>query len=317
MEKVFYFENGLTPDWRIGSKAALNWSELENVLNVHLVPRDRQVVISGADENCLRAEMFFRELNNLHELRKRELDRQDVEQLVKAYRRQEEGDLKALFSGRIKVGSRKREILPRSKNQLEYLKNLREKDVVFGVGPAGTGKTYLAMAVAVSELLAGNCSRIVLTRPAKEAGETLGFLPGSLEEKIMPYLRPLYDALYDMLDFSEVTGLIERNVIEVAPLAFMRGRTLNNAFIILDEAQNTTVDQMLMFLTRLGYNSRCVVTGDPTQNDLGRNERSGLLHALRTLKNIPEIGIVEFTTRDVVRHTLLEKIIHAYTESDN
>ncbi|MBO5722744.1 MAG: PhoH family protein [Lentisphaeria bacterium] len=264
----------------------------------------------------MRAEMFFRELNNLHELRKRELDRQDVEQLVKAYRRQEEGDLKALFSGRIKVGSRKREILPRSKNQLEYLKNLREKDVVFGVGPAGTGKTYLAMAVAVSELLAGNCSRIVLTRPAKEAGETLGFLPGSLEEKIMPYLRPLYDALYDMLDFSEVTGLIERNVIEVAPLAFMRGRTLNNAFIILDEAQNATVDQMLMFLTRLGYNSRCVVTGDPTQNDLGRNERSGLLHALRTLKKIPEIGIVEFSTRDVVRHSLLEKIIHAYTGSD-
>jgi phosphate starvation-inducible PhoH-like protein len=173
------------------------------------------------------------------------------------------------------------------------------------------------MAMAVSELLAGNCSRIVLTRPAREAGETLGFLPGSLEEKIMPYLRPLYDALYDMLDFNEASGLIERNVIEVAPLAFMRGRTLNNAFIILDEAQNTTVDQMLMFLTRLGFNSRCVVTGDPSQSDLRGNERSGLMHALRTLNNIPEIGIIEFTTRDVVRHALLEKIIHAYTAENN
>jgi phosphate starvation-inducible PhoH-like protein len=271
------------------------------------------VAIDGSEAACERAESFFAELSRLHLLRQRELDRQDIEQLVKAYKRSEESELKALFSGRIKVGTRKREILPRSKNQLEYLKALRNKDVVFGVGPAGTGKTYLAMAMAVSELLAGNCSRIVLTRPAKEAGETLGFLPGSLEEKIMPYLRPLYDALYDMLDFNEASSLIERNVIEVAPLAFMRGRTLNNAFIILDEAQNTTEDQMLMFLTRLGFNSRCVVTGDPSQSDLTRNERSGLIHALKTLNKIPEIGIIEFTTRDVVRHALLEKIIHAYS----
>ena len=275
------------------------------------------MAIAGGDDACRRALEFFGELSSLHNLRRRDLDRQDIEQLVKAYRRQEEGELKALFSGRIKVGSNKREILPRSKNQLEYLKALRNKDVIFGVGPAGTGKTYLAMAVAVSELLAGNCSRIVLTRPAKEAGETLGFLPGSLEEKIMPYLRPLYDALYDMLDFNEASSLIERNVIEVAPLAFMRGRTLNNAFIILDEAQNTTEDQMLMFLTRLGYNSRCVVTGDPSQSDLTRNERSGLIHALKTLDKIPEIGIIEFSTRDVVRHALLEKIIHAYSVDRN
>ena len=317
MEKVFYFENGLTPDWRISGRPALDWKLLEEVLKVHFVPRDRQLSISGSDENCQRAMEFFAELTNLHALRKRELDRQDIEQLIKAYDRSEEGDLKALFSGRIKVGHSKREILPRSRNQLEYLKALRNKDVIFGIGPAGTGKTYLAMAMAVSELLAGNCSRIVLTRPAREAGETLGFLPGSLEEKIMPYLRPLYDALYDMLDFNEASSLIERNVIEVAPLAFMRGRTLNNAFIILDEAQNTTVDQMLMFLTRLGFNSRCVVTGDPSQSDLRGNERSGLMHALRTLNNIPEIGIIEFTTRDVVRHALLEKIIHAYTAENN
>ena len=315
METIFYFEGGLTPDWRIGGRPALDWQVLEAIFAVHLVPRDRQVTISGSEDSVKRALDFFTALLNLHNLRKKELDRQDVEQLIKAYRRREEGDLKALFSGRIRVGSNKREILPRSRNQLEYLKALRNKDVVFGVGPAGTGKTYLAMAVAVSELLSGNCSRIVLTRPAKEAGETLGFLPGSLEEKIMPYLRPLYDALYDMLDFNEASSLIERNVIEVAPLAFMRGRTLNNAFIILDEAQNTTEDQMLMFLTRLGYNSRCVVTGDPSQSDLTRNERSGLIHALRTLNQIPEIGIIEFTTQDVVRHALLEKIIHAYSNT--
>ena len=317
METVFYFEGGLTPDWRIAGRAALDFNELEKVLEVHLTPRDRQVMISGSEESCERAERFFAELINLHNLRKKELDRQDVEQLVKAYRNSEESDLWALFAGRIKVGSGKREVLPRSKKQLEYLKALRNKDVVFGVGPAGTGKTYLAMAMAVSELLAGNVSRIVLTRPAKEAGETLGFLPGSLEEKIMPYLRPLYDALYDMLDFSEASALIERNVIEVAPLAFMRGRTLNNAFIILDEAQNTTEDQMLMFLTRLGYSSRCVITGDPSQSDLGRNERSGLIHALKTLDRIPEISIIEFSTRDVVRHALLEKIIHAYAAGRN
>ena len=313
METVFYFENGLTADWRIGGRSAFNWEELETVLGVRLAARDRQVAISGEEDACARAEKFFAELVNLHNMRNRELDRQDIEQLIKAYKRSEEGDLSKLFAGRIKVGKGKREVLPRSKNQLEYLKALREKDVIFGVGPAGTGKTYLAMAVAVSELLAGNVSRIVLTRPAREAGENLGFLPGSLEEKIMPYLRPLYDALYDMLDFSEASSLIERNVIEVAPLAFMRGRTLNNAFIILDEAQNTTEDQMLMFLTRLGYNSRCVVTGDPSQSDLTRNERSGLVHAVKSLKNIREIGIIEFSTKDVVRHALLEKIIHAYT----
>ncbi len=312
MDKVFYFERGLTPDWQLGGRPALDWPVLEEILGVRLVPRDRQVAISGEMQACARAERFFVELSNLHALRHQELDRQDVEQLLKAFREREDGELKALFAGRIKVGTKKREILPRSKTQLEYLKALRSLDVVFGVGPAGTGKTYLAMAMAVSELLAGNCNRIVLTRPAKEAGENLGFLPGSLEEKIMPYLRPLYDALYDMLEFNEASSLIERNVIEVAPLAFMRGRTLNHAFIILDEAQNTTEEQMLMFLTRLGYNSRCVITGDPSQSDLGRGERSGLLHSLKTLRGIPEIGIIEFSTRDVVRHALLEKIIHAY-----
>ena len=168
------------------------------------------------------------------------------------------------------------------------------------------------MAMAVAELLKGNYSRIILTRPAREAGENLGFLPGNLEEKILPYLRPLYDALYDMLEFEEASALIEKNIIEVAPLAFMRGRTLNNAFIILDEAQNTTVEQMLMFLTRLGFDSQCVVTGDPFQTDLPGNTRSGLEHAIASLKGINEIGVCKFSTSDVVRHALVEKIITAY-----
>lgn len=194
---------------------------------------------------------------------------------------------------------------------------MREKDIVFGIGPAGTGKTYLAMAMAVSELLAGNFSRIILTRPAREAGENLGFLPGNLEEKIMPYLRPLYDALYDMLEFEEASLLIEKNVIEVAPLAFMRGRTLNNAYIILDEAQNTTDDQMLMFLTRLGFDSKCVITGDPFQTDLDKRQTSGLLHATKALTDVDEIAVCNFTTKDVVRHALVEKIITAYQKIRN
>ena len=313
METTAYFENGLRPDCLIDGRPGVDWKALEAVLEVRLTPRDGGVNIAGGEEECIRAKRFFAELGDLYALRKQELERLDIEQLTRAFREREDGDLKKLFAGRIRVGATKREILPRSKAQLTYLNMLRGKEVVFGVGPAGTGKTYLAMAVAVSELLSGGCGRIVLTRPAKEAGENLGFLPGSLEEKIMPYLRPLYDALYDLLDFNEAAGLIERNVIEVAPLAFMRGRTLNNAFIILDEAQNTTEEQMLMFLTRLGRHSRCVVTGDPSQSDLGRHERSGLIHALRTLREIPEIGIVEFSTRDVVRHALLEKIIHAYS----
>ena len=195
------------------------------------------------------------------------------------------------------------------------MRAIREKDIVFGIGPAGTGKTYLAMAMAVSALLKGRFNRIILTRPAKEAGENLGFLPGNLEEKILPYLRPLYDALYDMIPFEDASSLIERNIIEVAPLAFMRGRTLNSAFIILDEAQNTTEEQMLMFLTRLGYDSQCVITGDPTQNDLARHERSGLIHAEKTLQEIPEIAFCKFTSRDVVRHALVEKIINAYQQA--
>ncbi|MCP3966286.1 MAG: PhoH family protein [Lentisphaerae bacterium] len=291
-----------------------NLRQAQTQLKVALVARDFWVQIKGEPDKITRAKSFLEELSRVFHLRGRHLDQNDFEQVLKAFKNNKDDELRRLFAERVHVGPKKRDIVPRSAAQLNYLKNVREKDIVFGIGPAGTGKTYLAMAMAVSELLKGSYNRIILTRPAKEAGESLGFLPGNLEEKIMPYLRPLYDALYDMLDFEEAASLIERNIIEVAPLAFMRGRTLNNAFIILDEAQNTTEEQMLMFLTRLGFDSQCVITGDPSQTDLAPNEKSGLIHAEKTLKGIPEIGFSRFATKDVVRHALVEKIINAYSE---
>ncbi|MFA7185638.1 MAG: PhoH family protein, partial [Victivallales bacterium] len=255
-ENKFYFENGMVMHEVFANHARKNLKLAENLLNVSLTARDFWIKISGETAKIKRAKEFFAELSAVYKMRKGHLDQNDFEQVLRAFSNNSAGELKQLFSEKIKVGPKKRDIVPRSRAQLDYLRLIRGNDIVFGVGPAGTGKTYLAMAMAVSELLQGNYARIILTRPAKEAGENLGFLPGSLEEKIMPYLRPLYDALYDMVDFDEAAGLIERSVIEVAPLAFMRGRTLNNAFIILDEAQNTTPEQMLMFLTRLGFDSQ-------------------------------------------------------------
>jgi phosphate starvation-inducible PhoH-like protein len=234
--------------------------------------------------------------------------------MLNSFQKHSEKDIEAFFSGHIKVGKKKNDIFPRTVAQLEYTRQIKSKDIVFGIGPAGTGKTYLAMAMGISEFLSGKYARIILTRPAKEAGESLGFLPGTLEEKIMPYLRPLYDALYDMLEFDEVTQMMEKHIIEVAPLAFMRGRTLNHSFIILDEAQNTTKEQMLMFLTRIGFDSKCVITGDPTQTDLGGKQISGLIHAQKILSEIPEIGFSLFSAKDVVRHPLVETIIDAYSK---
>jgi phosphate starvation-inducible PhoH-like protein len=315
-ENKFYFENGMTLHEVFANHTLKNLQLTENQLNVSLVARDFWIKISGETDKTNRAKAFFRELANVCQMRNRHLDQSDFEQVLRAFRDDSAGELKQLFAEKIKVGPKKRDIVPRSRAQLDYLRSIRQNDIAFGIGPAGTGKTYLAMAMAVSELLQGNYARIILTRPAKEAGENLGFLPGSLEEKIMPYLRPLYDALYDMVDFDEAAGLIERNVIEVAPLAFMRGRTLNNAFIILDEAQNTTPEQMLMFLTRLGFDSQCVITGDPLQTDLPPKQVSGLVHAAKILKDIPEIGISRFSSKDVVRHMLVEKIINAYHEGN-
>lgn len=208
-------------------------------------------------------------------------------------------------------------VRPRTQGQQEYLEAIARHEMTFAIGPAGTGKTYLAMAVAVSHLMNKKVKRLILTRPAVEAGENLGFLPGDLEEKISPYLRPLYDALYAMVDLTKVQRMIEEQRIEVAPLAFMRGRTLDHSFILLDEAQNTTSEQMKMFLTRLGQGSRAIITGDVTQCDLPRGTKSGLAEAARILKSVPEIGIVHLSRRDVVRHPLVERIISAYeTERD-
>ncbi len=285
--------------------------------DVRAVSRDNWVEFSGDESRCRQAEAFFAALAELFQLRRRQLEAPDFELLLKAVGSGEKPDLAALWEARVKVSPKRREVLPRSLRQRQYLAALREHDIVFGIGPAGTGKTYLAMAAAVEAFLAGKVRRIILTRPARESGEKLGFLPGSLEEKVSPYLRPLYDALNDMLSPEEVADLIGKNLIEIAPLAFMRGRSLNDAFIILDEAQNTTIEQMLMFLTRMGFGSRCVITGDPMQSDLSAGEKSGLEHAIRTLRGLKEIGFVFFRTSDVVRHWLLEKIINAYTEKES
>lgn len=312
MESRYYFDKGLTWHIACAGDEVRGLRTLERLFGVRLVARENWVQTEGSEEAVGRTEAFLAELADFYLVRGKQLDTRDFEFLCRSFRDRREGDIRELLKERIDVSPKKREVPPRSRRQLEYVRAIRSRDVVFGIGPAGTGKTYLAMALAVSEFLKGNVNRIVLTRPARESGENLGFLPGSLEEKIMPYLRPLYDALYDMMSFDEVSGLIERGVIEVAPLAFMRGRTLNNAFIILDEAQNTTEEQMLMFLTRMGFNSRCVITGDPSQSDLGPKENSGLRHAISHLRGIPEIGFTFFETGDVVRHALLEKIILAY-----
>ena len=316
MKERFYFEPGLSfRSFGVKDEVRL-LRQLSERCNVSVSARDNWVELSGDDECVDAALKYLVGLQKLFRLRGKELDRSDFELVM----RQTPGDsalsLENLWSERIELASGRRPVMPRSKRQMEYLRAMRKYDVVFGIGPAGTGKTYLAMAMAVSMFLKGEVSRIILTRPARESGERLGFLPGSLEEKVSPYLRPLYDALYEMMPPEEAQNLIARNIVEVAPLAFMRGRTLSNAFIILDEAQNTTVEQMLMFLTRMGFGSRCVITGDPSQSDLNRNEPSGLKRALNSLSQLEELGFVYFNTKDVVRHSLLEKIINAYSEHD-
>ena len=223
-------------------------------------------------------------------------------------------DLKALNSIKVVTSPRKNPVVAKTAGQLEYLKTIATHDVVFGIGPAGTGKTYLAMASALAALKKEEVARIILTRPAVEAGEALGFLPGDLQEKIFPYLRPLYDALHTLIETEELQRYMEKRMIEIAPLAYMRGRTLDHAFIVLDEAQNTTTEQMFMFLTRMGQGSKCVVTGDRTQIDLPANKRSGLVEASQALKNVPGIGFAYFEESDVVRHELVQAIIRAYRQ---
>jgi phosphate starvation-inducible PhoH-like protein len=240
----------------------------------------------------------------------------DVERAIKMLSGNRRLRLEELFRDEIRVSGKRTKIVPKTFRQKNYIEEIKSHSVVFGVGPAGTGKTYLAMAMAVTALLNKEVKRIVLCRPAVEAGEKLGFLPGDMAEKVNPYLRPLYDALHDMVDFERAKEMVERGVVEVAPLAFMRGRTLSNAFVILDEAQNTTPVQMKMLLTRLGFGSTCVITGDVTQIDLPRGIESGLSHALKLLKDVNGISIVHFTDEDVVRHPLVSRIIQAYDRDE-
>ncbi len=240
----------------------------------------------------------------------------DVDYAIRILSRDRNARLRNIFLDTVYVSAHKRTITPKSVAQKSYIDAIRQDDIVFGIGPAGTGKTYLAMAIAVAELMRNNFARMILTRPAVEAGEKLGFLPGDLVEKVNPYLRPLYDALHDMVDFGKAQKMIERGQIEVAPLAFMRGRTLNDSFVILDEAQNTSPEQMKMFLTRLGFGSKAVITGDITQIDLPSGKPSGLKDARAVLEGVDGIRFCYFTERDVVRHRLVQNIITAYDRAD-
>jgi phosphate starvation-inducible PhoH-like protein len=240
----------------------------------------------------------------------------DVAYAIRILSGNESANIKKIFMDKIYISSNKRVITPKTINQKDYIDSIRGFDIVFGIGPAGTGKTYLAMAMAVASLARKEVKRVVLARPAVEAGEHLGFLPGDLYEKVNPYLRPLYDALHDMMDFEDASRLIQKGIIEVAPLAFMRGRTLNDSFVILDEAQNATTEQMKMFLTRLGFSSKAVITGDVTQTDLPQGKMSGLIEARDLLKGVKGIRFVSFSRDDVIRHPLVQEIIDAYEKME-
>jgi phosphate starvation-inducible PhoH-like protein len=287
---------------------------LEEAAGIKCSLRGNSVEIQGDDFDV---DLASHALKDLYELVKDgfPLYSSDVWYAVRMLAKNRNLNLKDVFVDSIYIASSKKVITPKSLQQKIYIDSMRDKDIMFGIGPAGTGKTYLAMAMAISHLLKKKVERIILTRPAIEAGEKLGFLPGDMYEKVNPYLRPLYDALYDMLDHDHVVRLIQRDTIEIAPLAFMRGRTLNDAFIILDEAQNTTSEQMKMFLTRLGFNSKAVITGDITQIDLPSGSKSGLVEASQILKNIDGIEFVYFSEDDVVRHKLVSDIIRAYNKA--
>jgi phosphate starvation-inducible PhoH-like protein len=293
-----------------------NLKHIESLLNVDIRTHGAQLTVEGDPANEQRAQLIFDQLRALME-EGYSLANGDVKTAAELLVENANLDLRDYFMKGDARQTTRRRVNPKSVNQRKYLDAIDRFDIVFGVGPAGTGKTYLAMAQAVNYLVAKKVSRIVLARPAVEAGEKLGFLPGDLQEKVNPYLRPLYDALFDMMDVEKATRLIERGVIEVAPIAFMRGRTLNDAFVILDEAQNTTSEQMKMFLTRLGFGSKAVVTGDITQIDLPHARMSGLVEALKIVKDVEGIGFVYFDDRDVVRHKLVQHIVKAYEAYTN
>jgi len=286
-------------------------SQLELRLGVEINHLGFKFSVTGLAERLVQTEQFIRDLYQMAQ--KEPLDPPKVHLALQSLGFDE---AKAMDDDQLLIKTRKKTIKTRNANQANYIQSVKEYDVSFGIGPAGTGKTYLAVATAVEALESEQVRRIILTRPAVEAGEKLGFLPGDLNQKVDPYLRPLFDALFEMLGFETVEKLIEKHIIEIAPLAFMRGRTLNESFIILDEAQNTTTEQMKMFLTRIGFGSKAVVTGDITQCDLPNHQRSGLRHVIEVLEGVPGIGFTFYQSQDVVRHNLVQKIVQAYDQFD-
>src|SRR5216110_1001551 len=286
---------------------------LEDGLNINIDLRSDAVELEGTPRDVARAEQVFSDYDQLQR-GGHTFNNGDLNSMLRVLVADPKTTLRGLAEAGRQRSLGRRTVQPKSLNQRRYLDAIETHDMVFGIGPAGTGKTYLAVAMAISALLSKRVNRIILARPAVEAGERLGFLPGTLQEKIDPYLRPLYDALYDMLDTEKVDRYLEKNVIEIAPIAFMRGRTLNDSFVILDEAQNTTSEQMKMFVTRLGFNSKAVITGDITQIDLPNARRSGLLEAADVLKHVEGLTFVYFDEGDVVRHHLVQRIIRAYDE---
>jgi phosphate starvation-inducible protein PhoH and related proteins len=290
-----------------------NIKYLESLLDVRIDARGQDVSIDGDPADVETAQRILEDFSDLFKEGSHFTDK-ELREAFAQIAEDRAFSLRDYFTKARFNPAGKKQVAPKSATQRKYIQAIQEKDVVFGIGVAGTGKTYLAVAMAVQALMQKQVNRIVLARPAVEAGEKLGFLPGDLQDKVDPYLRPLYDALFDLIDYERVTRLLEKRVIEVAPLAFMRGRTLSDAFIILDEAQNTTSEQMKMFLTRIGFGSKAVITGDVTQVDLPQGKRSGLIEAERILSNLDGIDFVYFTEKDVVRHKLVQMIIKAYEE---
>ncbi len=290
-----------------------NLEEAERALGVHLVSREDWLLIQGDDAAITQAKAVFELLEAARKQGIR-LRSSDFHHTLRTVADGRADELREIYANPLVIKLKRQSIIPKTLSQKRYLQCIQKNPITFGIGPAGTGKTYLAMAMALKELLEGNIEKIILTRPAVEAGEALGFLPGELQEKILPYLTPLYDAMNDMIGKDTVNQLVERGIVEIAPLAYMRGRTLSNAFVVLDEAQNTTHEQMMMFLTRLGDGARMVITGDITQIDLPKAKQSGLKEASRILKKINGIRLFYFEGDDVVRHPLVQSIIKAYAE---
>jgi phosphate starvation-inducible PhoH-like protein len=310
--ETLHFENARFAQ-QLFNNEPRNLQALESELGVKATAREGWIKLDGPAADIERAKQLFASLQHLLQAGASVKNREFTHAL-NVVKHEGGSTLKEMVNDRVQTHDRKPGVTAKTVGQKKYLEAIRKHDITFGIGPAGTGKTYLAVAMALSALREGTTSRIILTRPAVEAGEALGFLPGDLYEKITPYLRPLHDALQDMQPAEDLQKLMERGSIEIAPLAYMRGRTLNNAFIILDEAQNSTAEQMLMFLTRLGHGSKAVITGDETQVDLPPHKSSGLAEAHRALKHTEGIAIVEFSRRDVVRHPLVQRIISAYEE---